>query len=73
MAAAVASIPMARLGDPHLDIAPAVLFLAGDDAGFITGQTLGVDGRMFLHARRGVHAQQAPYPDNNGNSEIEED
>ena len=50
MAAAVAAIPMGRLGDPHLDIAPALLFLAGDDARFITGQTLGVDGGMFLHA-----------------------
>src|SRR5579863_7486844 len=50
MAAAVAAIPMRRLGDPHLDIAPAVLFLASDDARFITGQTLGVDGGMFLHA-----------------------
>jgi len=50
MAAAVAAIPMARLGDPNLDIAPAVLFLASDDARFITGQTLGVDGGMFLHA-----------------------
>jgi NAD(P)-dependent dehydrogenase (short-subunit alcohol dehydrogenase family) len=50
MAAAVAAIPMGRLGDPHLDVAPAVLFLATDDARFITGQTLGVDGGMFLHA-----------------------
>jgi NAD(P)-dependent dehydrogenase (short-subunit alcohol dehydrogenase family) len=50
MAAAVAAIPMGRLGDPDLDIAPAVLFLATDDARFITGQTLGVDGGMFLHA-----------------------
>ena len=50
MAAAVASIPLGRLGDPHLDIAPAVLLLATDDARYITGQTLGVDGGMFLHA-----------------------
>ena len=50
MAAAVASIPMGRLGDPHLDIAPAVLLLATDDARYITGQTLGVDGGMLLHA-----------------------
>jgi NAD(P)-dependent dehydrogenase (short-subunit alcohol dehydrogenase family) len=46
----VASIPMGRLGDPHLDIAPAVLLLATDDARYITGQTLGVDGGMLLHA-----------------------
>jgi len=50
MAAAVAAIPAGRLGDPHLDIAPAVLFLATDDARYITGQTLGVDGGLFLHA-----------------------
>jgi NAD(P)-dependent dehydrogenase (short-subunit alcohol dehydrogenase family) len=50
MAAAVAAIPMGRNGDPHLDIAPAVLFLATDDARYITGQTLGVDGGFFLHA-----------------------
>ena len=42
--------PRGRLGDPHLDIAPAVLFLATDDARYITGQTLGVDGGSFLHA-----------------------
>ena len=50
MAAAVAAIPMGRLGDPHLDIAPALLFLASDDAHYVTGQTLGVDGGAFLHA-----------------------
>jgi NAD(P)-dependent dehydrogenase (short-subunit alcohol dehydrogenase family) len=50
MAAAVAAIPAGRLGDPRLDIAPAVLFLATDDARYITGQTLGVDGGLFLHA-----------------------
>ncbi len=50
MAAAVAAIPMGRLGDPHLDIAPAVLFLATDDARYITGQTVGLDGGSLLHA-----------------------
>ena len=50
MAAAVAAIPAGRLGDPSLDIAPAVLFLATDDARYVTGQTLGVDGGSFLHA-----------------------
>jgi NAD(P)-dependent dehydrogenase (short-subunit alcohol dehydrogenase family) len=50
MAAAVAAIPMGRNGDPRLDIAPAALFLATDDARYITGQTLGVDGGFFLHA-----------------------
>jgi len=50
MAAAVAAIPMGRLGDPRLDIAPAVLFLATDDARYITGQTVGVDGGSLLRA-----------------------
>ena len=50
MAAAVAAIPAGRLGDPRLDIAPAVLFLATDDARYITGQTVGVDGGSLLHA-----------------------
>jgi NAD(P)-dependent dehydrogenase (short-subunit alcohol dehydrogenase family) len=50
MAAAVAAIPMGRLGDPRLDIAPAVLFLATDDARYITGQTVGVDGGSLLQA-----------------------
>jgi 3-oxoacyl-[acyl-carrier protein] reductase len=35
--------PLNRLGTPE-DIAQAVLFLAGDGASFITGQTLTVDG-----------------------------
>jgi len=35
--------PMRRIGTPE-DAAAAVEFLAGDDAGWITGQTLGVNG-----------------------------
>ncbi len=50
MAAAIAAIPMGHLGDPLLDIAPAALFLATDDARYVTGQTLGVDGGSLLHA-----------------------
>ncbi|MEW1698498.1 3-oxoacyl-ACP reductase FabG [Streptomyces sp. NPDC093249] len=38
-----ASIPVGRLGEPE-DIAHAVRFLASDEAAFITGQTLTVDG-----------------------------
>jgi 2-hydroxycyclohexanecarboxyl-CoA dehydrogenase len=37
------SYPLRRLGTPE-DIAPAVLFLASDQAGYITGQTLSVNG-----------------------------
>jgi NAD(P)-dependent dehydrogenase (short-subunit alcohol dehydrogenase family) len=37
-----------RRGDPS-DIASALLFLASDQAGFITGQTLNVDGGWVMH------------------------
>lgn len=40
-------IPLARLGDVH-DIAAAVAFLAGPSAAYITGQTLHVNGGMFM-------------------------
>ncbi|WP_432843032.1 3-oxoacyl-ACP reductase FabG [Dactylosporangium sp. CA-092794] len=42
-----ASIPLGRLGDVA-DIGHACLFLASDEAGFITGQTLVVDGGQVL-------------------------
>jgi 3-oxoacyl-[acyl-carrier protein] reductase len=40
-------IPFKRIGKPE-DIAQAVLFLASDGAGYITGQVLAVDGGMFM-------------------------
>ena len=40
-------IPLARFGTPA-DIAACVAFLASDDAGYITGQVLGVDGGLSL-------------------------
>ncbi len=39
----IASIPVRRMGDPQ-DIAYAYLFLASDEAGFVNGQVLGVNG-----------------------------
>ena len=39
----VDAIPMGRMGEPH-EIANAVLFLASDEASFITGAALVVDG-----------------------------
>ncbi len=40
-------IPLERLGTPE-DVAGAVLFLASDGAGYITGQVLAVDGGMVM-------------------------
>jgi NAD(P)-dependent dehydrogenase (short-subunit alcohol dehydrogenase family) len=40
--------PLGRVGQP-LDVARAVAFLAGEGGGFITGQTLWVDGGLFTH------------------------
>ena len=40
-------IPWGRLGVPE-DIAPTVVFLASDEAGFITGQTLSVSGGLTM-------------------------
>ncbi|WP_440713325.1 SDR family NAD(P)-dependent oxidoreductase [Gordonia sp. FQ] len=41
------AIPMRRLGQPD-DLAKAVAFLASDDAGFITGQTVSVSGGLTM-------------------------
>jgi 3-oxoacyl-[acyl-carrier protein] reductase len=43
----VRQIPAGRLGRPA-DVAAAVLFLASDEAGFITGQTLNVNGGLHM-------------------------
>jgi 3-oxoacyl-[acyl-carrier protein] reductase len=45
--AALAIIPAKKLGSPE-DVAKAVAFLASDDAGYINGQVLHVDGGMAM-------------------------
>lgn len=45
VAAVVANTPLGRLGEPE-DVAGVVAFLASNDAGFITGQTIYVDGGL---------------------------
>ncbi|WP_010093483.1 3-oxoacyl-[acyl-carrier-protein] reductase [Ornithinibacillus scapharcae] len=40
-------IPLAKLGEPE-DVAKVVRFLASDDANYITGQTIHIDGGMVM-------------------------
>ncbi|GLQ71760.1 3-oxoacyl-ACP reductase FabG [Vibrio sp. vnigr-6D03] len=46
-AATLASVPAGRLGDPR-EIASAVVFLASPEAAYITGETLHVNGGMYM-------------------------
>ena len=45
--ATLAAIPMGRLGAPE-DVAKAVAFLASDEAAYVTGQVLAIDGGMAM-------------------------
>lgn len=52
-AATTAANPMRRMGDPQADIGGVVVFLASEDARYLTGNTLFVDG--------GSHINGAPW------------
>src|SRR5260370_4578846 len=58
LAKSVDAVPMGHIGVPS-DIANAVAFLVSDEAGYITGQNLAVNGG------RAVHWQRAPAPPSN--------
>ena len=45
--AMLAMIPLERFGAPE-DVAKVVRFLASDDASYITGQTIHIDGGMVM-------------------------
>ena len=44
------NVPLGRIGEP-LDMTGGALFLASDDAAYITGSTLRVDGGMLAQQR----------------------
>ncbi len=48
-AATQAANPMGRMGDPEQDIAGAAFFLASEDARYVTGNTLFVDGGAHIN------------------------
>ena len=50
--AIIAKIPSARLGDPD-DIANAVLFLISDQSNYINGETIHVNGGMYMAWQNG--------------------
>jgi NAD(P)-dependent dehydrogenase (short-subunit alcohol dehydrogenase family) len=44
-----AANPMGRMGDPETDIGGVCTFLASDDAAYLTGNTLFVDGGAHIN------------------------
>jgi acetoacetyl-CoA reductase len=44
----VAKVPVGRLGQAH-EIARGVAFLCGEDAGFVTGSTLSINGGQHMY------------------------
>src|SRR5262249_21710060 len=51
----VESVPLRRLGLPD-DVAGAVAFLASDDAAWVTGQVIGVNGGLAMAGGSGVRS-----------------
>ena len=43
----LSKVAMGRFGEPE-DIAPTAIFLASDESGFVTGQTIGVEGGAVM-------------------------
>lgn len=48
--ATLSTNPLCRPGDPYEDITPAVVFLASEDARWITGQNLNIEGGGNIHS-----------------------
>ena len=44
----IETIPLKRLGRPE-DVGKLVLFLASDEASYITGQTISIDGGLLMY------------------------
>ena len=44
----IETIPLKRLGNPE-DVSKLVLFLASDEASYITGQTISIDGGLLMY------------------------
>ena len=57
--------PLGRVGEPE-DVAKAALFLASDDAAWITGETLTVDGGLMAGSYRMSRELEANAPEQKG-------
>jgi 3-oxoacyl-[acyl-carrier protein] reductase len=44
----IKNIPLGRIGDVS-DVSELVMFLASEDASYITGQTISVDGGLLMY------------------------